>query len=1091
MQYRILGPFSASKDGTEIVLGSGKQRALLALLLLHANEAVSIDRLVDELWGETRSTSATKVLQNYVSKLRALLGDGVLITRGHAYELRVEPGELDLDVFNVRVADGRRALAAGDPAGAAETLSAALALWRGAPLTDFAYEEFALAEIERLEGLRLAALTERIEADLQLGRHSALIGELEALVARCPLQERLRGQLMLALYRSGRQAEALRVYQATRRTLVDELGIEPSQELQQLERSILAHDPALERQRRAPMPARKSLLAAAAVGAAAVVAVIALVAGTTRTAAPTVVSGDAVAIIDPGSGRVTGQVAAGAAPTALALGAGGLWVANTDDQTVTHIDLGSGKVVRNVAIGGIPLGLAVGPNAVWVVRRRPDGLPELIKIDPRFDTVGAVRQLTGDPGGAAGVAVTRDGVWVVAQAGLLERLDPTGTAVTARVDTRNTPASVAIGAGSVWAADGFGKNVARIDAATKLVTATTPVGNGADAVATGEGAVWVADGLDDAVVRIDPATNSVTMTIPVGRSPTGIAVGLGSVWVANSRDGTVSRIDPLRNKVVSTIAVGGSPRAIAVGDGRVWVSVQNALIAPGKQAGGVAHITAEAPLGSLDPALAYLTQSWALEYATCAKLFNYSDAPASAGTRLEPEVATALPVPTEGGTSYAFTIRPGFRFSPPSNAPVTAETFRFTIERALSPALENGPARSFAADIVGAQAYEAGKSRHISGVSVRGNTLTIRLVRAAPDIVSRLAMPLFCAVPPDTPIVPTGVRTVPSAGPYYVASYTPTQGAVLKRNPNYHGARPHTLDEIDYRTGVGKTQSVHEIQAGTADFAADGVPPDQAASLASRYGGRRYFANPSLSVWYLALNTSRPLFADARLRRAVNYVLDRRAIARAVQAGGLPAQPADQYLPPGLPGFRDIHPYPLTPDLSRARRLARGHGGHAVLDTCSRPYCRAVAQLVQAELAPLGITVEIKVLAFEALLGRVGTRGEPFDMTVFGWTADYPDPSDFLSLFDGRSITATGNDNVAYFDDPGFNRRLAAAAQLSGPRRYLAYQALDAELTRIASPAPALVNQIEQDFYSARIGCQVYQPVYGVDLAALCLKKTG
>ncbi len=245
MQYRILGSFAVTKDGVEVVLGSGKQRALLALLLIHANEAVSTDRLIDQLWGESRSTSAGKVLQNYVSKLRRLLGEGVLVTRGRAYELRVEPGELDLDRFNQLVEDGRRALIAGDPAHAADALGAALALWRGPPLADFAYDQFALAEIERLDGLRLAALVERIDADLQLARQSAVIAELETLIAQYPQHERLRGQLMLALYRSGRQAEALQVYQETRRALVHELGIEPDQKLQRLERQILNHDPEL------------------------------------------------------------------------------------------------------------------------------------------------------------------------------------------------------------------------------------------------------------------------------------------------------------------------------------------------------------------------------------------------------------------------------------------------------------------------------------------------------------------------------------------------------------------------------------------------------------------------------------------------------------------------------------------------------------------------------------------------------------------------------------------------------------------------------------------------------------------------------
>jgi peptide/nickel transport system substrate-binding protein len=609
----------------------------------------------------------------------------------------------------------------------------------------------------------------------------------------------------------------------------------------------------------------------------------------------------------------------------------------------------------------------------------------------------------------------------------------------------------------------------------------------------------VADRVGGAVVRIDPATNSVTTTIPVGRSPTGIAVGLGSVWVANNRDGTVSRIDPVRNEVVQTIEVGGSPQAIAVGNERVWVSIQNALVGPGVQAGGVARVVDFLPIDSLDPAIANTLNSWTIEYATCAGLFNYPDRPAPAGSRIEPEVAAALPMRSADGKGYTFAIRPGFRFSPPSNAPVTAQTFKFSIERALSPVIPDGPARSFADDIVGATAYEAGKTKHISGISARGNILTVRLTRASPDIVSRLAQPLFCPVPLGTPVEPKGVNSVPSAGPYYVASYTPGQGAVLRRNPNYHGSRPHALDEIDYTVGVGRAQGAKEVEGGTADFTlVDGLPAKQLARLVSRYGpgspaaraGRqRYFVNSPLSVEILYLNASRPLFADTNLRKAVNYALDRRAIVRLVQAFGFPAQPTDQYLHPGIPGFHDAHIYPLTPDLVRARRLALGHGGRAILYTCEQPDCRAVAQLIQTELRPIGISVEIKVLPGFAVNSRVATRGEPFDMVVEGWYPTYADPANILNyLFDGRSIRATGNSNHSYFDDPVYNRKLDAAARLTGPRRYLTYQALEADLSRNAAPAAPLVNWEEQDFFSARIGCKVYQPIYQTDLAALCIK---
>jgi DNA-binding SARP family transcriptional activator len=248
MDYRILGPLQALDGERHLALGGVRQRAVLALLLLHRNEAVSRDLLVDELWGEQPPPTAAKVLQNCISALRKELPGGVetLRTVGGAYELRVSPGELDRDRFERLLAEGRAALAAGDSAEAADILGGALALWHGSPLADFAYEPFAQDEITRLEELHVAALEERIDAELALGRHVELVPELEALVTRHPLRERLRGQLMLALYRSGRQAEALEAYRAARRALLAELGIEPGRALHELERMILEHDPSLE-----------------------------------------------------------------------------------------------------------------------------------------------------------------------------------------------------------------------------------------------------------------------------------------------------------------------------------------------------------------------------------------------------------------------------------------------------------------------------------------------------------------------------------------------------------------------------------------------------------------------------------------------------------------------------------------------------------------------------------------------------------------------------------------------------------------------------------------------------------------------------
>jgi DNA-binding SARP family transcriptional activator len=245
MRFRILGPLEVWDERGEVSLGGPKLRALLAVLLLHPNEVVPADRLIDELWGEDSPERAAAALRVNVSRLRKALPQDVLTTRSPGYLIRVEPDDLDLHRFERLVDEARGLSARGQAADASERVREALSLWRGAPLADFAYAGFAQTAIARLEEIRLAAVELRIDADLALGRHDELVGELEALVAEQPLRERLRRYLMTALYRSGRQAEALDAYRDARRALVEELGIEPSTELQELERAILRQEPAL------------------------------------------------------------------------------------------------------------------------------------------------------------------------------------------------------------------------------------------------------------------------------------------------------------------------------------------------------------------------------------------------------------------------------------------------------------------------------------------------------------------------------------------------------------------------------------------------------------------------------------------------------------------------------------------------------------------------------------------------------------------------------------------------------------------------------------------------------------------------------
>jgi DNA-binding SARP family transcriptional activator len=246
MEFRILGPLEVRGDRGAVALGGPKPRALLAVLLLHANEALDVDRLALALWGEDAPAGAGKTVQVHVSRLRKALGDPDRVqTTAAGYRLRVNPAELDTDRFAALADDGRRALAAGRAPEAAALLREALALWRGPPLQDLTFAPFAQVEIARLEEQRLAALEARLEADLASGRHAELLGELQQLVAEQPTRERPAAQLMLALYRCGRQADALAVYRETRRRFVAELGVEPGRELRALEQAILEQDEAL------------------------------------------------------------------------------------------------------------------------------------------------------------------------------------------------------------------------------------------------------------------------------------------------------------------------------------------------------------------------------------------------------------------------------------------------------------------------------------------------------------------------------------------------------------------------------------------------------------------------------------------------------------------------------------------------------------------------------------------------------------------------------------------------------------------------------------------------------------------------------
>lgn len=478
---------------------------------------------------------------------------------------------------------------------------------------------------------------------------------------------------------------------------------------------------------------------------------------------------------------------------------------------------------------------------------------------------------------------------------------------------------------------------------------------------------------------------------------------------------------------------------------------------------------------SLDPAINYDTDGAQVLYATCAKLVNHPDSSGPSGALLRPEVASALPTISPDKRTYTFRIRPDFRFS--NGAPVRAADFAYTIRRDLDPRMRS-PAVPFLQDLV--------------SYSVSGDKLTLRLRKPAPDLLARLAMPFFCVVPAGTPIVRSGIDTIPSAGPYYVASRTRGVSLTLKRNPYYVGARPHHLDEIDFSFFRNGPESIHEIERGAADYDPHGVAAELRRELALRYGinGGRFFAHPMAETDSIYLNTSRPLFRDASVRKAVAYAIDRDALTQSL--GFLPGKVTSLILPPAIPGYRKTQIYPFKLDLRAAKRLMGHRTGRAVLYTGDSPNDISVAAIVQLELARIGIDVDIHEFPMAEYIARIHRRSEPFDIALLGFAADYLDPYDFINVqLAGRNIVASGNQNLSHFDDPTFNRRMDAAAAMSGPGRYAAYAKLDADLMRQAVPLVPYANEYRLEFVSARVGCVVIaRAVSALDYAAACLKRS-
>jgi YVTN family beta-propeller protein len=573
MEFRILGSLEVVDDGRPVSIRRGKEQALLAYLLLHANEVVPSGRLIDVLWDERPPPTASKILQNAVSHLRKDLGEGRLLTRDPGYLLRVEEGELDLQRFEQLAREGR-----GEEA---------LTLWRGPALLNLRDERFADDARRRLEDQRLAVLEDRIEHDLAEGRHAELVAELEQLVEKNPLRERLQGQLMRAFYGTGRQGDALDVYRQARRTLSEELGLEPGPQLQELERKILNQDPELASTAPSPRvgsqpPIRRTsrrlglivLLGALLLAAA----IFGIVRATGGDGGPILATKNSLAVIDPHSDRVVKVIPIGATPRGVTVGTHSVWTANAGEGTVSEIDPEKLRAVQTIGLGLAATDLVETGGEVWVATGSDN---HLVRIDARSGGVHARAQISQDRYASAyAIAAGANAIWVGSGSDIF-KIDPSSHELVGRLHYGGGINDVAVGGGSVWLVSS-GETVARVSGTTVRPTGEASIGVIPTALAIGGGSIWVAApapyGSHAAVWRLDPITARVTQTTTLGKvvgyPPTlEIAFGEGALWVASYDAGTVTRLDPVTGNVVATIQIGGHPSGIAVGAKRIWVTV--------------------------------------------------------------------------------------------------------------------------------------------------------------------------------------------------------------------------------------------------------------------------------------------------------------------------------------------------------------------------------------------------------------------------------------------------------------------------------------------------------------------------------------
>jgi YVTN family beta-propeller protein len=962
----------------------GRQgRLLFAYLVAEDGRPVPRDELAEALWGEKPPATWDKALAVLVSKLRSLLADDgieggtVLASAFGCYRLGLPEGSwVDVTVASNSAREAEEALATGDVERAKAAASLVVSLTRRSFLPG---EEGSWVEEKRRElaDVRLRALSALADACLRSGDAPDAVNWAEESIALEPFRETGYRRLMEAHVAAGNRAEALRVYERCRQLLAEELGTYPSPETESIYRELLegpsadgtvstepvvppppadrapAPEPTSARARRFGSGSRKTIGAAAVAAAVTAAAIAGVLATRGRATHTTAIAADAVGLIGTRGDQVSNQVALDQAPTAVAVGNDSVWTANATAGTVSRIDPRT-HTTQTIPVGASPSGIAVGGEGVWVANHDDNTVSW---ISPQ--TSMEVKRIHV---GAGPTAVTYGyrSVWVTnADDRTVTRIDAaTGDVVEKAIHTKAVGAGIAVGGGFVWVTDEATGTVYGIDPATNKVTSRATVGAGPTGIAYGDGSLVVANTLDDTVSCLDGTTLHVIQTIRVPRGPSAVTFSHGAAWVAAEFGSRIVRIDPRRCVPLGSTPIVNRPEGLAREEGGVWVAAQAS--GKGHQGGRLVVLTG-APT-SIDPASGpvFSVSGSDPSYET---LTSGRDVGGSAGTQIVPNLAAALPQPTDGGRSYTFHLRPGIRYS--DGRPLRAIDFRRALARALE--LNLGPNSQNIIQPFGHLAGAAGCIHHrhcdlSRSVVVGGpSTLTFRLPAPDPNFVNYL--PWLVPVPARTPLHDVGTTPVPTTGPYKIDRYVPGKLLTLVRNPYFHvwsaAARPVGYpDEIVFRGASSEDAALRELLHGKADLVTRTEQTPLFQDFAARHP-RQVHSVPLQATEFMFLNVLRSPFDDVRVRRALNYAVDRKRVA--ALRGSAFARPTCQLVPPTVSGYRPYCPYTAAPDasgdwrapdLAKARALIRASGtrGQTVVvwsHTYFRPETRYFVSLLR------------------------------------------------------------------------------------------------------------------------------------------------